>query len=80
MGLWALIRSWLPGLLLMLATAQALAADPKVLRVVTDNNYPPFVFIDASGQPAGYSVDWWRLWERKTGIPVDLQALPWAEA
>ncbi|RQW76890.1 MAG: PAS domain S-box protein, partial [Methylococcus sp.] len=50
------------------------------LRVVTDNNYPPFAFIDAVGQPAGYSVDWWRLWERKTGIPVDLQALPWAEA
>ena len=81
-GPWALIRTGVPGLALMLACTLAFAADPdpKELRVVTDNNYPPFVFIDASGQPAGYSVDWWRLWEQKTGIRVTLQALPWAEA
>ena len=81
-GPWALIRTGVPGLALMLACTLVFAADPdpKELRVVTDNNYLPFVFIDANGQPAGYSVDWWKLWERKTGIRVTLQALPWAEA
>ena len=77
---WRLAHRWLTTLLLLLAFAQALAADLRLLRVVTDNNYPPFLFIDANGQPAGYSADWWRLWEQKTGVKVDLQPLPWAEA
>ena len=79
-GLWALICAGLPGLVLILTSTLAFAADPRELRVVTDNNYPPFAFIGATGQPAGYSVDWWKLWEQKTGIRVTLQALPWAEA
>ncbi len=59
-------------------------SDPKspqqTLRVVTDNNYPPYAVIGLDGQPEGYTVDLWRLWERKTGVRVDFKAIQWSEA
>lgn len=55
------------------------AAAPSV-RVVTDNNYPPYVVVNVDGQPEGYVVDLWRLWERKTGVQVEFKAMQWAEA
>ncbi|WP_407279820.1 transporter substrate-binding domain-containing protein [Aromatoleum evansii] len=55
-------------------------AEPRVLRVVSDYNYPPFLFLDPAGAPTGYLVDYWRLWEQKTGVKVELQAIQWSEA
>ncbi len=68
---------------LMLAVALlvcALHAEAKTLRVVTDNNYPPFLFLDKNGRPEGYVVDLWHLWEQKTGVHVDLQPMQWSNA
>ncbi len=65
---------------LLVGTAAAQTTSPRVLHVVSDNNYPPFLFIDANGRRAGFVADWWALWSQKTGIAVDLQALEWAEA
>ena len=63
------------------AVAEAeLAPDERPLRVVTDDNYPPYLFRNDDGEVEGYLVDLWRLWERKTGIPVKLTATNWAEA
>ncbi|NMF86912.1 response regulator [Aromatoleum petrolei] len=59
--------------------AQA-GSEPRVLRVVSDYNYPPFLFLDPAGAPTGYLVDYWRLWEQKTGVKVELQATRWSEA
>ena len=53
---------------------------PRTLRVVGDNNYPPFLFRDEAGRAVGYVADWWQLWSQKTGVPVQLDALEWAEA
>lgn len=50
------------------------------LRVVTDNNYPPYVFQGQSGQVEGYVVDIWTLWEKKTGVKVEFTAMQWSEA
>ncbi|PWH12941.1 MAG: hypothetical protein DDG59_14995 [Anaerolineae bacterium] len=50
------------------------------IRVVMDNNYPPFVFWDANGNLQGILIDQWRLWERKTGIAVQIDGLDWGEA
>lgn len=55
-------------------------ADGGSLRVVTDNNYPPYVFPDPDGNPQGYVVDLWKLWEEKTGASVDFHAMQWADA
>ena len=53
---------------------------PRTLTVVVDDNYPPYVFRDASGTLTGYLVDLWRLWEEKTGVQVKLLASDWATA
>ncbi|MFZ4550705.1 MAG: response regulator [Aquabacterium sp.] len=53
---------------------------PKVIRVVGDENYPPYLFLNADGKEEGFLVDVWRLWETKTGVKVELKALKWALA
>ena len=53
---------------------------PTTLTVVSDDNYPPYVFRHADGRVDGYLVDWWALWQRKTGVKVDLAATDWAQA
>ncbi|CAM5473401.1 PAS domain S-box protein [Rhodanobacter lindaniclasticus] len=63
------------------ATAPAPAhATPTHIRVVTDNNYPPFLFLDGDGKPQGYEVDMWRLFQAHTGIQVDLEPMAWIDA
>jgi diguanylate cyclase (GGDEF)-like protein/PAS domain S-box-containing protein len=52
----------------------------KAIKVVMDNNYPPFVFTDENGALQGILIDQWRLWEQKTGIPVEITGLDWGEA
>jgi len=61
------------------------AADPqtpssRTLRVVMDNNYPPYVFVDGNGVIQGILADQWRLWQQKTGIRVDITAMDWKQA
>lgn len=58
----------------------ACAEHPPVLRVAIDEDYPPFFYRNEQGEPAGVSVDFWKLWEAKTGIAVELVPLPWEEA
>ena len=60
--------------------ARTTQAAPPPLRVVTDDNYPPYLFRDAGGRPEGYLVDLWALWQRKTGVAVDLRPMQWAAA
>jgi len=75
----ALVLAWLA--LCCLAFGRlAQAAGPAHLRVITDDNFPPFLYRDDQGAPTGYLVDYWKLWERKTGVPVTLTATQWSEA
>jgi ABC-type amino acid transport substrate-binding protein len=69
-------------LLVLLLAGTAAAADnkPAVIRVVTDDNYPPYTFRDSTGTMQGIAVDQWQLFEEKTGIPVTITGLPWDEA
>ena len=55
-------------------------AHPQRIRVVMDDNYPPFVFKTPEGALQGILIDQWRLWEQKTGVRVELQAMDWAVA
>jgi diguanylate cyclase (GGDEF)-like protein len=66
--------------LLAVIGARAARAEHTSLRVVSDDNYPPYVFRGPDHQPRGYLVDEWKLWEKKTGIHVDLIATDWADA
>ncbi len=56
------------------------AAPLKEITVVSDDNYPPFIFRDEKGHLQGILVDEWRLWEEKTGIKVDLRGMDWDKA
>jgi len=53
---------------------------PHVLHVVGADNYPPYLFRDEDGRPTGLVADEWALWEKKTGVHVDLQPIDWADA
>jgi len=54
--------------------------SPAVLRVVMDDNYPPYVFRDALGRLQGRLIDEWQDWERETGVHVAIEATDWARA
>ena len=58
------------------------AIKPTVdsIRVVIDNNYPPYSFVDDKGDLQGILIDQWQLWEQHTGVNVDIVGLPWGEA
>ena len=77
-------RQWLGGLLLglclLLAGMAPALAQSAPLRVVTTDNMPPLIFRDAQGELQGLQADRWRLWSERTGVPVDLQGLDWADA
>lgn len=71
-------RSW--AVFMLALTTLSVGAVPTSIRVVSDNNYPPYLFIDADNNPRGYLVDEWALWEKKTGVKVDLIATDWSTA
>lgn len=84
------VRAVLLGLLLLLASAgcgtPVKPAEPvftgniKSIKVVSDDNYPPYIFRDAAGNLQGILIDQWALWEKKTGVHVLLTGLPWDKA
>ncbi len=53
---------------------------PQTLTIVSDDNYPPFIFRSSVGQLKGYLVDYWGLWEKKTGVRVNLIGMEWSRA
>ncbi len=61
-------------------TAPAPAAKPSEISVVIDDNYPPFAFREKSGELVGISIDQWKLWEKKTGIKVNIKGMQWSSA
>jgi diguanylate cyclase (GGDEF)-like protein/PAS domain S-box-containing protein len=66
-------------LLAILLAVPVLAAAARPLRVVVDQNYPPFAIRDSKGELEGYSVEMWHLWQQKTGVPVELRGVDWPE-
>ena len=50
------------------------------IRVVMDDNYPPYVFRNAEGELHGILIDEWNLWSQRTGVAVELQGEDWADA
>ena len=74
------LRSFIAGLLVLLALPGLCWSASHTIRVVMDDNYPPFIFRAPDGKLQGILVDQWWLWEKKTGVHVDLKAMDWALA
>ena len=63
------------------SAAQALSTDiPARVVVVTDDNYPPYLFRGEDGRLRGIVKDKWELWSRRTGVPVEVRGGRWARA
>ena len=62
------------------SAAGVVPVKPARITVVDDAAYAPFTFLDAEGRPAGITVDVWKLWSRKTGIPVEFRLMRWEAA
>ena len=57
------------------------AAGRTQSRIVVggDSDYPPYEFIDANGQPAGFNVDLTRAIARHLGLSVDIRLGKWGD-
>lgn len=55
-------------------------ALPDRVVVATSVDQRPFHFTDETGQAVGMLVDLWRLWSRKTRIPVEFRSGTWSES
>lgn len=69
---------------ILTSCSSAPAANIKLpiskIRVVMDNNYPPYAFLNEQDEMQGVLVDQWKLWEKRTGTKVEIIGLPWDEA
>lgn len=59
---------------------QAVAAPVTAITVISDDNYPPYLFKDDRGNTVGIVADYWKLWEQKTGVDVTLVSTSWEMA
>lgn len=56
------------------------AKRPTAITVVSDDSYPPYIFRNSEGKLQGIIIDQWNLWEKKTGIKVNLIGMDWVKA
>lgn len=54
--------------------------ESKTIHVVMDDNYPPYSFRNEQGTLQGIAIDQWALFEKKTGINVEITAMDWNNA
>ena len=64
-----------------LAIHAAAAFDaPRKIVVVSDDNYPPFLFRGEDGALRGIVKDKWELWSRRNSVAVEVRGTRWANA
>ncbi|WP_292819720.1 EAL domain-containing protein [Methylophilus sp.] len=66
--------------LLLCASLPLSSASAETITVISDDNYPPYLFKDANGNTVGIVADFWKLWEQKTGVKVTLVSTAWEQA
>jgi len=74
-----LLSQWAAGALLITGLV-ASQASAETITVISDDNYPPYLFKDADGNTVGIVADFWKLWEQKTGVKVTLVSTAWEQA
>ena len=62
-------------LLISLDVAGREPPPPTKISVVTDDNFPPYVFRNDEGKLQGIIVDQWRVWERRTGVTAEIHGM-----
>lgn len=67
-------------LLGVLASTRLAAQIPEKITVVTDDNYPPYLFRNEDGRLIGLLVDKWELWSSRNNVAVEIHGMSWADA
>jgi len=75
-----LLRLLVPLLIAIAGIPAQAAPAPASIRVVLDDNYPPYIFRNSSGELQGILKDLWVLWQQRTGVAVDFQPMDWGRA
>jgi diguanylate cyclase (GGDEF)-like protein/PAS domain S-box-containing protein len=75
-----LLRYWGALLVCWLCGSVLAQVQPTSIRVVLDDNYPPYSFRDADGNAQGLLKEKWDLWQKHTGIAVEFRSMDWAAA
>jgi PAS domain S-box-containing protein len=52
----------------------------KELKVGITKDMVPYSYIDENNTPSGIFVDYWKLWSKKSGIPIKFVASTWSES
>jgi len=60
--------------------ADATFTVPSKVVVVSDDNYPPYLFRGPDGALQGIIRDKWELWSQRTGVHVEIMGMSWAAA
>lgn len=55
------------------------ALSSRRIRIGGDQNYPPYEFINANGEPDGFNIDILRAIGEQLDINIDIQLGPWSE-
>ncbi|EGU43377.1 GGDEF family protein [Vibrio ichthyoenteri ATCC 700023] len=73
---------WLSWVLLVIASVSYAEQTKQTQTLVIANSkaWKPFSFLDASGEPSGILIDYWREYSRVTGQPVEFLLLDWADS
>lgn len=50
---------------------------PAPLVIACDSNFMPYTMLNSEGQPAGMFIDLWRLWAKKSGVPIRFSFTDW---
>jgi diguanylate cyclase (GGDEF)-like protein len=74
------MTSWVRRLLLTLLCLPVLAEADSMLVAGGDHDFPPYEFIDESGQPAGLNVELIQAVARKLGREVEIRLGPWEDS
>lgn len=72
---------WITGAIWLCLASAALGnvGPPRELNYGGDANFPPYEFIDARGEPAGFNIDLVRTIARDQGLVVHFRLGPWPE-
>ena len=65
----------LGSMLILIFAGQAFSAD-KIINGI-DANFPPFAFIDKTGQPSGFDVEAMNWIAKEIGVEVSHQPIEW---
>jgi PAS domain S-box-containing protein len=72
-------------LIIIVYPAIGLERDPETgkiisINVVTDDNYPPYIFRNSAGELNGIIIEQWSLWSNLTGVKANIIGIDWGLA